>query len=129
MPRELLTPDNNHLSRPTMVTGEGNQSIDHQPGARFCAVNCTRGQSPQVSAVNCTDCASQEVSAVNCTEIPSMDVLKLVAESISPNTRRAYQSDLAQFQAWGGSIPASPATVASYLVGTAVEKSATVAAG
>jgi integrase len=39
----------------------------------------------------------------------------LVRNSISVNTRRAYLSDLAQFEAWGGSIPATAETVASYL--------------
>jgi integrase len=54
-------------------------------------------------------------SAVNCNWTPSLDVLELIAESISPNTRRAYQSDLAQFEAWGGRIPGDPAVVAAYL--------------
>jgi hypothetical protein len=31
------------------------------------------------------------------------------------NTRRAHESDLKQFLAWGGTIPASPETVAAYL--------------
>ena len=37
------------------------------------------------------------------------------AASPSSFTRRAYQSDLAHFQAWGGDLPAIPALVASYL--------------
>lgn len=39
----------------------------------------------------------------------------LVANSIADSTRRAYRSDLAHFVAWGGSVPASPDTVAVYL--------------
>lgn len=34
----------------------------------------------------------------------------------APNTLKAYQSDLAHFRAWGGTIPAQPALVADYLV-------------
>jgi len=41
--------------------------------------------------------------------------MSLVADSISSNTRRAYLSDLAQFEAWGGAIPTAPVVVASYL--------------
>jgi integrase len=43
------------------------------------------------------------------------DVAALVEASIADNTRRAYRSDLAHFSAWGGSLPAEPALVASYL--------------
>ncbi|MGD0563082.1 MAG: site-specific integrase [Roseiarcus sp.] len=39
----------------------------------------------------------------------------MVEASIADNTRRAYQSDLAHFAAWGGHLPAGPAVVASYL--------------
>ncbi len=39
----------------------------------------------------------------------------LIRESLSANTRRAYASDLAQFRAWGGAIPADPATVANFI--------------
>jgi hypothetical protein len=34
---------------------------------------------------------------------------------LAENTKRAYAADLAHFEAWGGSIPASDVTVASYL--------------
>ncbi len=46
---------------------------------------------------------------------PPDRVLDLIANSIAANTRRAYQSDLAAFEAWGGYIPASPELVASYI--------------
>ncbi|TXM73119.1 integrase [Methylobacterium sp. WL69] len=42
-------------------------------------------------------------------------VAELAANSISESTRRAYQSDLIHFEAWGGRLPASPEHVASYL--------------
>jgi integrase len=53
-------------------------------------------------------------SAVNCTELPDA-VLGYIRASLADNTRRAYLSDLAHFENWGGAIPASPETVARYL--------------
>jgi integrase len=50
----------------------------------------------------------------------SDEVIALVENSISDNTRRAYQSDLAHFEAWGGQLPADPAVVASYIAAHAV---------
>jgi integrase len=43
-------------------------------------------------------------------------IARYVNESLSANTRKAYLSDLAQFELWGGQIPAAPETVAAYLV-------------
>ena len=51
-------------------------------------------------------------SAINCN---SNEVVRLVEASISESTRRAYEADLVHFGAWGGNLPASPDTVASYL--------------
>jgi site-specific recombinase XerD len=42
-------------------------------------------------------------------------ILEFIAAATSANTRRAYQSDLAHFLAWGGSIPAAAEQVARYL--------------
>jgi integrase len=50
----------------------------------------------------------------SCTHI-DQQVMSFVANSIASNTRRAYASDLAHFEVWGGSLPASPAVVSSYL--------------
>ncbi len=47
-------------------------------------------------------------------ELPE-DVAGLIRDSLSENTRRAYLSDLAHFDNWGGGIPSTPHTVASYL--------------
>jgi integrase len=44
----------------------------------------------------------------------SGDVATYVRDSLAPNTRRAYLSDLEEFKRWGGSIPASAEAVASY---------------
>jgi hypothetical protein len=57
----------------------------------------------------------EQVCAINCTSQLSARVVALIESSISENTRRAYQSDLAHFEAWGGRLPADPAVVASYL--------------
>lgn len=42
-------------------------------------------------------------------------VAQFVRAAHADNTVRAYQADLAHFIAWGGSVPASPEQVASYL--------------
>lgn len=51
--------------------------------------------------------------AINCTNLGR--VSEFVAASLSSNTQRAYLSDLAHFENWGGSLPASPETLAAYL--------------
>lgn len=38
-----------------------------------------------------------------------------IAASLSPNSRRAYQSDLSDFIAWGACFPSSPEMLAAYL--------------
>ena len=43
-----------------------------------------------------------------------------VAAATADNTRRAYQNDLRMFLAWGGVLPASPESVAAYLVAHAL---------
>jgi integrase len=42
-------------------------------------------------------------------------VLHFIEAATAPNTRRAYDSDLRHFLAWGGFLPASPDVVARYL--------------
>jgi hypothetical protein len=59
------------------------------------------------------------VSAVDCTHSLPDAVASYVCDSLSSNTRRAYLSDLAEFERWGGSIPASIETVAAYLAARA----------
>jgi hypothetical protein len=44
----------------------------------------------------------------------------------SSATRRAYAFDMAAFSAWGGRVPASPETVASYLAASASLAAATL---
>lgn len=42
-------------------------------------------------------------------------VADLLEASLSASTRRAYRDDVAHFTAWGGTIPATPETLAQYL--------------
>lgn len=56
--------------------------------------------------------------AINCTNLnPAVE--GFVQASLSPNTQRAYLSDLAQFEMWGGAVPAGPELVASYIASQA----------
>lgn len=108
-----LTRDNPHLSRPTNEVAEGldtsqRENLPSSFGGGGCASTCTRQLTDRV--------------------------LALVESSISDNTRRAYRSDLAHFEAWGGRLPDDPAIVASYLaahsdtlsVATLVRRMATI---
>lgn len=52
------------------------------------------------------------VSIQHCTD---PKVLELIAAATASNTHRAYQSDLAHFIAWGGTVPAAADTVAAYI--------------
>jgi integrase len=54
--------------------------------------------------------------AINCTSISSLTVADYVRESLAQNTRTAYLSDLNHFESWGGRVPATPETIAEYLV-------------
>ena len=53
--------------------------------------------------------------AVDCTNDVGAAVGDFVKAGIAPATRRAYAADLDHFAAWGGTIPATEAQVASYL--------------
>jgi integrase len=57
---------------------------------------------PQPCAINCTDSVPETLAGY-------------VRDSLAPNTRRAYLSDLAHFESWGGRVPATPEATASYL--------------
>ena len=60
-----------------------------------------------------------EKFAINCNPMVS----DYVRGSISANTRRAYRSDLAHFQEWGGVVPATDEMIAEYLADHAGELS------
>lgn len=51
------------------------------------------------------------------------DVRRFLSESVSLNSRRAYNSDLRRYFAWGGEVPATPITVATYLAAHATTHS------
>jgi hypothetical protein len=50
--------------------------------------------------------------AINCTDGLPSSVANYVRDSLSDNSRKAYVSDLAEFERWGGSMPTSPEIVA-----------------
>jgi integrase len=67
-------------------------------------------------AINCTSLEPSALPspfAINCTN--EVCVRDLIEHSVSDNTRIAYESDLKHFTAWGGTLPASPAMIASYI--------------
>jgi integrase len=66
-----------------------------------------------LSRPNCGPPALQS-TALTGTGLPK-EVAALVQNSIAENTRRAYLSDLAQFESWGGCIPATDTMLASYI--------------
>lgn len=51
----------------------------------------------------------------NCLHSGSPSVSDYLRASLSDNSRRAYRSDLSHFLKWGGTIPASPEQVATYI--------------
>jgi integrase len=61
-----------------------------------------------------TDAPPITVHAINCTTLAER-VEAFVRDSLAASTRRAYRSDLEAFMTWGGTIPASPETVAAYI--------------
>ena len=55
--------------------------------------------------------ATHPFCAHDCTD---PKVVEFIAAATASNTRRAYESDITHFLAWGGSIPAGPKVVAEY---------------
>jgi integrase len=49
-------------------------------------------------------------------ELPEA-VRELIREAHAENTRKAYQSDLRAFRAWGGDVPTTPQELARYIAG------------
>lgn len=94
MSAEPLTLDNYPLSEVTI--GSSVLMINHYGAAKatFCAVNCKL--QPRLH---------HSLSEVDW----------LIENSVSENTRKAHASDIHHFQTWGGSIPATPKMVATYL--------------
>lgn len=87
---ERLTSDNPSLSRVTLGVG-GTASSESDD-----IITSQNGREPDQPA------------------IPD-HVAELVSASVSANTVKAYQSDLAHFHDWGGTLPATPSKVAEYI--------------
>jgi hypothetical protein len=71
------------------------------------------------------ECAGPLPAALSCDDA---EVLRFVAAARSPNTRRAYQSDVEHFIAWGGTIPADVSMIARYLARQATDLTSTTLA-
>src|SRR5947208_2163077 len=67
---------------------------------------------PTASAVNCND--RGRTTAVTRDHVSDL-VAQYVRHGLADNTLRAYRSDLEHFAAWGGTIPATGESIASYL--------------
>lgn len=70
---------------------------------------------PLLSRVTMADIPGSVTPEINCATPPSELVAEYVRDSLAANTRRAYLSDLAHFDNWGGRIPCSAGVVAAYL--------------
>jgi integrase len=65
-------------------------------------------------------CTGDDEAVEQCADICTDPlVLSYVEAATSPSSRRAYVSDLRQFESWGGSIPATEQMLARYLVSQA----------
>lgn len=85
-----------------------------------CAPAITSDNSPFSLPTSALSAALDMATAPGCVQSiahGSADhlVLQYLRAAISPATRKAYQSDLRDFLAWGGSIPCRPEEVARYL--------------
>lgn len=69
------------------------------------------------------ECSNDPLDAINCTPLPE-PVAEFVHESIAPNSRRAYASDVERFLTWGGVLPASERVIAAYLAAHAATHAA-----
>jgi integrase len=115
MSADLLSRDNPLLSRPKT---NAVSSCDNTH-----TVNCKGGPDLGGAGGKCINCTPLDMpthtdagECINCTTtVPLERVADYVRQSLADNTRRAYLSDLAHFEQWGGSVPASGDTVASYL--------------
>lgn len=91
MGKPFLTRVNSQLTRT-------NRSDFEEPQEERFAVNCNADTFLSVEREALTDEATD-----------------LLRHSLAPATERALRGDLAHFQSWGGSLPATPATVCAYI--------------
>ena len=91
MSKAFLLSNNSQLTR-------ANRSDVAGPQEERIAVNCTNETFPSDGRETLTDEATD-----------------LLRHRLSPATERALRGDLAHFQSWGGSLPATPAMVCAYI--------------
>jgi integrase len=75
------------------------------------AISCTTGPVPA---------ERPGPSVIGAPSLPE-SIRSLISNSLSDATKRAYQADLAHYEAWGGTIPSTSETVAEYLAASAEE--------
>jgi len=88
-------------------------TINSMSLAEPCAIDFTNRREAG-RAINCKPEISGYIA------LPAA-VHALISNSLSEGTKRAYQSDLAQYEAWGGIIPSTPEMVAQYLAASTKE--------
>ncbi len=97
--------------------------LEHEPtptNFQFSSLNNGVAASNETEqfAVNCTNKMGIVGSATKFLSVEPSDPIsvdELVRQSIAQSTRIAYDSDLRHFAAWGGTLPASSAMIASYI--------------
>lgn len=79
--------------------------------------NSHSGTAGGSGALECTNkYGARALECIDQIELRSQpEIEDFVRQSLSENTRRAYSSDLARFEAWGGAVPASREIIAAYL--------------
>src|SRR5919112_907519 len=84
---------------------------------RLAAMSCEllSRDNPQLSGPHLQPSGAAHSPAINCTDWLTEEVAAYARDSLAENPRRAYLSDLAHFEAWGGTIPATTRQVATYL--------------
>jgi integrase len=102
---DFLTRDKRKLSRPIA------DDTDATPRADVCTESAKSAGGAKKQVLDPQPAPDADV----CTPDLNAEIAKYVQESLAENTRRAYLSDLAHFEAWGGSIPSTPEQVAGYL--------------
>ncbi|WP_417628278.1 site-specific integrase [Pararhodobacter aggregans] len=70
-----------------------------------------RASPPAWIAIDCTNFAGLS----HLDEELTAEAASLVRASVAPASARAFRGDIAQFLAWGGALPSSPAKIASYI--------------
>jgi integrase len=74
---------------------------------------------PQLSRLTMAQIGGLKDHAINCTDVMPDAVARFVHDSLAENSRKAYLSDLGEFERWGGSTPATPEALAAYLAARA----------